>query len=318
MNGSNQYRHRVPPLEELKKLFKSNDVLSRLITINIAVFVFINLFGLVQYLFKLDQEFIQTFGVNRITYYLSLPSDLGSLLLRPWSLFTYMFVQEELFHLFFNLLVLYVGGKIFKQFVGSEKMLAVYVLSGLIGAILYVITFNIFPAFGNVVSSSFAIGASASVLGIFVASATYVPNLNMNLILLGNVKLKYIAIVFIVLDLLNIRNGNAGGHIAHIGGALFGFFFINRLQKNIDYSLYFNSLTTKLTSLFYSNKEKKSPFQSVHKNKRRPVSDEEYLKNKKAKQTEIDSILDKIKKSGYDSLSTIEKQKLFQASKEEN
>ena len=316
MNGSNQFTNRISPIEEIKKLFKSKDVLSRLIVANVVIFIFINLLSLIQYLFNLDQEFIQTYGVNRISYYLSLPSDFGSLLLRPWSIFTYMFVQEEIFHLFFNMLVLHVGGKIFNQFVGSEKMLSVYVLSGLIGAVLYVITFNIFPAFGNIVSSSFAIGASASVLGIFVASATYVPNLNMNLILVGNVKLKYIAIVFIVLDFLNIRNGNAGGHIAHIGGALFGFFFINRLQNNIDYSLFFNSLTKSITALFYTKKENKSPFQSVHKNKRKPVSDEEYLKNKKAKQAEIDSILDKIKKSGYDSLSTLEKQKLFQASKD--
>jgi len=317
MIGQNPYKGNISPLDEIKSFFNKKDVLSRLILVNIIVFTIINAFALILYLFNIDQNFVQEYGVNRITYYLSLPSNIFNLLLRPWSLISYMFVQEDIFHLFFNMLVLYVGGRIFNQFVGENKMLSVYTISGFVGALLYVLTFNIFPAFGNVVSSSFAIGASASVLGIFIASASYVPNLPINIVLFGNVKLKYIALVFIALDLLNIRTGNAGGHIAHIGGAIFGFFFIAQFKKNIDYSLPFNKMIKTVKTIFYPKEKEKTPFQNVHRNSRRPISDEDYLKNKKEKQAEVDAILDKIKKSGYESLSSVEKQRLFQASNED-
>lgn len=315
MNRQNTYSNKANPLDEFKSFFKKKDVLSRLIMVNVTVFAIINVLALILFIFNLDQEFLRNHGVSRLTYYLSLPSDFFSLIMRPWSLITYMFVQEDVFHLFFNMLILYVGGRIFNQFVGEKKMLSVYIISGLTGALMYILTFNIFPAFGNMVSSSFAIGASASVLGIFIAAATYVPNLQLNMILIGNIKLKYIAIIFIALDFLNIRTGNAGGHIAHLGGALYGFFFISQLKKNIDYSLYFNKLSQSLQYTFFQNKKAKNPFQKVHKNAR-PLTDDEYLKNKKEKQVAVDAILDKIKKSGYESLSTKEKQLLFQASKD--
>ncbi|NOR88023.1 MAG: rhomboid family intramembrane serine protease [Bacteroidales bacterium] len=311
----NPYSGKASPIQEIKNFIGKKDVLSRLILINVVIFIIINVFGLIQYLLGLDREFIQATGVNRITYYLSLPSDLSSLIYRPWSLVTYMFVQEDVFHLFFNVLILYVGGQIFNRFIGEKKMLSTYILSGFVGALLYIITFNIFPAFREVVSASFAIGASASVLGVFIAAATYSPNLPMNVIFFGNVKLKYIAIVFIALDLLNIRTGNAGGHIAHLGGAFYGYIFISQLKKGMDFSTYFNHQVQKLKSLFFHEKKKNSPFQKVYKSDKRPLTDDEYLTSKKKHQHEIDAILDKIKKSGYDSLSTTEKQKLFQESK---
>lgn len=314
MIGQNPYANNGKPmLEELKAFFKRNDILTRLMVINISVFALINISGLLLYLFNIDREFTEIHGVYRLTYYLSLPSDLSSFLMRPWSLITYMFVQEGIFHLFFNMMILYVGGQIFNRFVGESKLLSTYILSGIAGAILYVLTFNIFPAFQNVVGGSFAIGSSASVLGIFIAAATFAPNLPMNVIFLGNVKLKYIAIVFIALDLLNIRNGNAGGHIAHLGGAFYGYLFSSQLKKNVDIGKSFNQLLLKLKSYFYSEK-KKSSFKNVHKNPKRPSTDEDYLKNKNAHQAEIDQILDKIKRSGYESLTTMEKQKLFDAS----
>jgi len=311
--GQNQYGKQRPILEEIKAFILSKNILSRLMVINIAVYLLINISGLLLYLLNIDTAFVQEHGVFRLTYYLSLPSNLASFALRPWSLITYMFVQEDIFHLFFNMLILYVGGKIFNQFVGQQKLLSTYILGGIVGALLYILTFNIFPAFENSVVGSFAIGSSASVLGIFIAAATFAPNLPMNVILFGNVKLKYIAIVFIALDLLNIRNGNAGGHIAHLGGAFYGYLFISQLKKNVDFSLSFNQWIQKIKSYFYSE-TKKSKFKNVHRNTKRPVSDEEYLKKKNQNQAEIDAILDKIKKSGYESLNAQEKQKLFDAS----
>lgn len=317
MNFQNPYgQSRGSFLNEIKGFFRRKDILSRLMIINIVVFAVINLLGLILYMFNIDKEFVGIHGITRLTYWLSLPSDLGSFLYRPWSIITYMFVQEDVFHLFFNMLVLYVGGRIFTQFVGADKLLSTYILSGITGALLYILTFNIFPAFQDVVGGSFAIGSSASVLGIFIAAATFVPNLQLNLILIGNVKLKYIAIVFILLDLINIRTGNAGGHIAHLGGAFYGYLFISKLKKNMDFSAYFNNWTNKIRNYFTKPSQKKAGFKNVYTNSSRPVRDEDYLRKKNEKQAEVDAILDKIKKSGYESLSTREKQTLFDASKE--
>jgi len=316
MNFQNPYgQSRGSILDEIKSFFKQKDVLSRLMVINIIVFAVINILALILYIFNIDKEFVQTYGVTRLTYWLSLPSDLGTFLYRPWSIITYMFVQEGIFHLFFNMLILYIGGRIFTQFVGAERLLSTYILSGISGAVLYMLTFNIFPAFQDVVGGSFAIGSSASVLGIFIAAASFVPNLQMNVILIGNVKLKYIAIVFIALDLINIRTGNAGGHIAHLGGAFYGYLFISYLKKNKDFSLYFNNWTNRIRNYFTKPTKKKTGFKNVYTNSGRPVRDEDYLKNKNEKQAEIDKILEKIKKSGYDSLTTREKQLLFDASR---
>jgi len=315
MNFQNPYgQSRNSILDEIKSFFRRKDILSRLMVANIAVFAVINILALILYIFNIDKEFMQTYGVTRLTYWLSLPSDLGSFLYRPWSIITYMFVQEDIFHIFFNMLILYIGGRIFTQFVGAEKLLSTYILSGISGAILYMLTFNIFPAFQDVVGGSFAIGSSASVLGIFIAAATYVPNLQMNVVLIGNVKLKYIAIVFIALDLINIRTGNAGGHIAHLGGAFYGYLFITNLKKNRDMSRFFNNWIRSIKDYFTKSPTKKSAFKNVYTNNSRPVRDEDYLKRKNEKQAEIDQILDKIKKSGYDSLTTREKQMLFDAS----
>lgn len=317
MNFQNPYgQNRGSMLDEIKSFFRREDVLSRLMVINIGIFALINLLALVFYMFNIDREFVQTYGVSRLTYWLSLPSDLGSFLYRPWSIITYMFVQEDVFHLFFNMIILYVGGRIFTQFVGEQRLLSTYVISGISGALLYMLTFNIFPAFHEVVGGSFAIGSSASVLGVFIAAAAYVPNLQLNVVLLGNVKLKYIAIVFIALDLINIRTGNAGGHIAHLGGAFYGYLFVYNLKKNKDFSKGFNRWTQAIRNYFTKPSRKKSTFKNVYTNSSRPVRDEDYLKNKNEKQAEIDKILDKIKKSGYESLSTREKQALFDASNE--
>ncbi len=311
---NNPYVGQTSILDEIKQFFGKKDVLSRLMLINVLIFLVINIQGVILYLLNLDREFSAIHGVFRLTWYLTLPSDVESLLYRPWSIITYMFVQEDLLHLFFNMMVLYVGGRIYNQFIGDNKLLSTYFFSGILGGLLYILTFNIFPAFQEVVGGSFALGSSAAVLGIFVASATYVPNLNMNVMFIGNVKLKYIALIFIVLDILNIRNGNAGGHIAHLGGALFGYFFSVQYRKGTDLSKPFNILWDRLVNLFGFSK-RKPRMRKVYSQTRRSVPDEDYLKNKNQFQAEIDTILEKIKKSGYQSLTTEEKHKLFEASK---
>jgi len=275
MNSFNSYSNNTAPLSDIKGFLLKKDMLSRLILINVIVFLIINIYALFLFLFGLDQDFILANGTNRITYYLSLPSSLSTLVWRPWSIITYMFVQEGILHLFFNMLVLYVGGNIFNRYIGQSKLLSVYVLSGIAGAFLYIFIFNIFPAFAQLVSVSYAIGASASVLGIFVAAAAFMPNLMMNLMFIGNIRLKYIALIFVGLDILNIRNGNAGGHIAHIGGALFGYLFIQQLRKNKDWSLWFNAYFNQISSWFTSFYKPKDPFTKVYRNPNESLSTQE-------------------------------------------
>ncbi len=150
MNFQNPYgQQQGSIIEEIKTFFTRKDLLTRLMVINISVFAVINLLALILYIFNIDREFVATYGVTRLTYWLSLPSDLGSFLYRPWSIITYMFVQEDVFHLFFNMLILYVGGRIFTQFVGATKLLSTYVLSGITGSHSVYAYFQYFSSFSR-------------------------------------------------------------------------------------------------------------------------------------------------------------------------
>lgn len=312
-NSSNPYQKQ--PREywaAIKQFFGQKSALSNLILINILVFLFINSVNLFLFLFSLDQAFIQTNGVSRLVFWLSLPADLGALILKPWTLITYMFVQEGLFHLAFNMMVLYVGGQIFVNYLSSKMLVTTYILGGLSGALLYIISFNLFPAFSSNVGNAIALGSSASVLAIFAASATRAPELKMQLFLFGRISLKYIAIVLIILDVLNIQNGNAGGHIAHLGGALYGFLFVRFLKKGKNIGSFFENLN--FGSFFNWFKKPEQKFKNIYTNPR-ASTDDDFLRKKAEYQASIDDILEKIKKSGYESLSAAEKAQLFDASK---
>lgn len=311
-NPSNPYQKQ--PREYwaiIKQFFSQKSALSNLILINILVFLIINLVNLFLFLFSLDQEFVQANGVSRLVFWLSLPADLGALMLKPWTLITYMFVQEGIFHLLFNMLVLYVGGQIFINYMSSKMLVTTYFLGGFSGALLYIIAFNIFPAFISTVGHAIALGSSASVLAIFAASATRAPELKMQLFLFGRISLKYIALIIIALDVLNIQNGNAGGHIAHLGGALYGFLFVRNLLKGKNIGSFFEKLN--IGSFFTWFKKPTHKFKTVYTNPT-PSKDEDYLRRKAEEQAKIDEILEKIKNSGYESLSAEEKAKLFDAS----
>lgn len=293
------------PLEDIKNFFKQKSLLSRLILINVVVFLFVNIINLFLWLFQADTS--SETGLTPIVEWFAVPSNLELLIMKPWTLLTYMFLQENFFHLFFNMLVLYFGGQIFLEYLNQKKLLWMYIWGGISGGLLYVISYNYFPVFENAVISSVAIGASASVLAILVAIAAYVPNYYVHLMIFGRIRLKYLAIILVVMDLISIQGGNPGGHIAHIGGALWGFLYILLLKKGFDLSKLFN---------FSSYKVKRGPKRSyTNPNfKKRPVSDEEYNRRSTTKQKEIDKILEKISKSGYASLSKSEKEKLFKMS----
>lgn len=293
------------PLEDIKIFFKQKSLLSKLILINIGIFLFVNIINLLFWLFQIEVN--PETGLSPIVEWFAVPSNLESLLGKPWSLLSYMFLQENFFHLFFNMLVLYFGGQIFQEYLNHKKLLSMYLCGGLSGGLLYVLSYNYFPVFENSVSNSVTLGASASVLAILIAVATYVPNYYVHLMIVGRIRLKYLAIILVVIDLISIQGGNPGGHIAHIGGAFWGFFYITLLKKGFDLSSLF-----KLSSF----KTKRGPQKSYTNPNygKRPITDEEFNRRSAGKQKEIDHILEKISKSGYTSLSKAEKEKLFKMS----
>lgn len=304
----NYYNHNQNPLEEIKSFFRKKNILSRLILINVIVFIAANIINLIIWLF-IGQQANAVF--SPVVSWFAVPSDISALLSKPWTTFTYMFLQENFFHIFFNMFVLYFGGRIFLEYLSQKKLLSTYIWGGLIGGLFYVIAFNVFPVFNQYKTLSVALGSSASVLAILVAIATYVPNYSMTLILLGRVKLKYIALALVVIDILSIQKGNPGGHIAHLGGALWGYLYIAVLKNGFDMNKFFNNFN--FSNIFKTfMKPKKSA--SKHYSKKRSVSDENYNYHKKYDQKQIDSILDKISKSGYESLSKAEKEILFKTS----
>jgi len=285
-------------LQDLKYRFTNANALFKLIYINLAVFVLVNFLATLSYLFQ-----SQLFSV---VDYLALPVSLKALLVKPWTIFSYMFMHVEFFHILSNLIYLYFAGQIFLQYFNAKKLYSIYILGGLAGGISYLLAFNLFPVF-NSYSSSHLMGASASVLAVLFAVATYVPNYKINLPFIGSIPIKYLAIASVFIDIISIPESNPGGHIAHLGGALFGIFFINRLKKGKDLSITFYNLVDSLASLL-----KKKHLKTVHK---RTKTDDEFRAEKAVRSELIDSILDKIAKSGYDSLSAKEKEYLFKNSK---
>ena len=291
-------------IADIKNQYKNGSSLIKLIFVNIGVFLAVYIVGNILFLLGIGSS-KALFGS------LSLPAQFSEIILQPWSIVSYMFLHKGLWHLLVNMMVLYFGGQIFVQFLNQKKLLVVYLLGGFSGGLLYILSFNLFPVFSEVMKNAVALGASASVMAILVAAATYVPNFVVRLMFLGNVKLKYIAMGYLVLDLINIQGSNSGGHIAHLGGAIFGFIYIQQLKKGNDFTLGFGRFLAYLLTLFQAQKKMKV----VYKKQGKTKSNKEYNSQKVANQQQVDAILDKISKSGYDSLSANEKAILFDASK---
>ena len=287
--------------DEIRENFKRGDMMTRLIYINIGVFLIVNILKVFGFFFKFDLSIARWFTVK---------ADPGALLLQPWGLVTYMFLHEGFLHILFNMIWLFFGGRIFLEYMNEKKLLSVYLLGGLAGAALYILSYNLFPVFASQLPYSQALGASASVMAIFVAIAAFVPDYSVRLMFIGTVKLKHIAIFYLLLDLLSIPNGNAGGHIAHLGGALFGFIYARQMQKGNHIAAGFE----KFLDSFFTFFKPKPKMRTAYKAKTR--SESQYHEQKASRQAKLDAILDKISESGYDSLSKGEKDFLFQMNKE--
>ncbi len=289
----------------IKKTFGKANSLSRLIYINAIVFLVFLVFEIISFLFNnpdIEAAVLHLFAI---------PASLKTLLVRPWTLITYMFTHKDIWHILFNMLWLYWFGKIFLDYLDQRKLVAIYFLGGISGAIVYVLSFNIFPAFTGMVHDSVAIGASASVMAVVISTAAYIPDYSINLFLLGRIKIKYIALAIFILTSFMDFSVNSGGKLAHMGGALFGFFYILNLRKGRDIAKGFNRIIDSLATLFKPRKKMKVSY-------KRPVTDYEYNKIKSDRQLKINQILDKISKGGYDSLTKEEKEFLFSESQKKN
>jgi membrane associated rhomboid family serine protease len=292
-------------LDDIKRTFRHGSNLTRLIYINISVFLIISLSAIISFL--LDNPAIE----SKILDLLSIPASYKYLLVKPWTLITYMFTHKDIWHIVFNMLWLYWFGRIFLEYLDQRKLVAVYLMGGISGAIVYVLSFNIFPAFTGVVAESVAIGASASVMAVVIAIAAYVPDYTVQLFLLGRIKIKYMALAIFILTSVMDFSINSGGKLAHIGGAIFGFFYIQNLRKGRDIAKGFNRIIDFFATIFKPRKKLKVTY-------KKPASDYDYNKIKTDRQAKINLILDKISKGGYDSLTKEEKDTLFKESQKKN
>lgn len=285
--------------EEIKESFKKGSSLTRLIYVNLAVFLIVKITQVILFLFNADP-----LSYSLVIRNLAVPAEFPALIRKPWTIITYMFLHDGFLHILFNILWLYWFGRIFLEYLDGKKLVGVYLLGGFSGALFYMIAFNFLPAFENILSSSIALGASASVLAIVIAISVYVPNYTIYLLFLGPVKLKYIALVTILIDIISIAGSNAGGHIAHLGGALFGWYYIQRYRRGKDITKGINSI---LDAFFTWLK----PRRNIKVTYKRTPSDHEFNRQRVQNQEVIDKILEKISRSGYDSLTKEEKELLF-------
>jgi len=292
-------------LDEIKQSYRQGGALTKLIYINVGVFIAIRLLQ-VFFSFSTGSASVNEYPLLN---WVSVPADPMALLFKPWTIFTYMFVHYDFLHILVNMLYLYWFGRIFLEFLNPRQLLGVYVLGGLTGVVFYLVSYNFIPVLHQQASYAILMGASGSVMAILFAVAKYAPNHKIYLLFFGAVPLKYMALAALVIDLISITAlSNTGGHLTHIGGAAFGYFYGASIAKGSDVTLGFNRLMDGLAGLF----SRKSKLKVTHK---RPVNDMEYNTRKISKQKEVDRVLDKIKASGYDSLNKEEKQVLFDASK---
>jgi len=278
--------------------------LIQLIIINVIVFVVFGIFEV----FTLWSGNGSFYGA--ISNFITLPSNIESFIFKPWTLITYSFIHHGFLHILFNMLFLYWFGKLIKEYLGGRRVISIFFLGVIAGGLFYILLYNLLPLFQDAVGGSRLAGASAGVFAIVVGAATFMPNYTLYLLFIGPVRIKYIALFYVLLSFLQSAGSNAGGEIAHLGGAVMGFFFIKQLQKGHDWGTPVTTFIDWVQSFFV----RKSKIKVSYTRKEKTAS-KSSTKTSKTDQNEIDLILDKISDSGYESLTSDEKQKLFNASK---
>jgi membrane associated rhomboid family serine protease len=286
--------------DEIKLSYQHGSYLTKLIYINIAVWIVVRLVAV----------FLVLGGNEDLVYieWLALPASIGQFLYRPWTLFTYMFLHYDLWHLLMNLLWLYSFGRIFLEYHQPRKLLGLYLFGGVAGGLFFMAAYNFFPYFQHAIAFSQLLGASAAVIAIVVATAVYVPNHIIHLILVGPVRIKWIALFSVVLYVVNLTGDNAGGNFAHLGGAFWGLLYMSLLKSGIDISA---SSERFFDRLFNWSKPKRKLKVKYNSGSYREYG---YNRSKKDQQEEVNRILDKISTAGYDTLTAEEKEMLFRMS----
>ncbi|MDR2234401.1 MAG: rhomboid family intramembrane serine protease [Tannerella sp.] len=285
---------------KIRQTFLQGTLPVKIIYINVGIFLLCGLINVVNQLFQL--------GGMSFMEYLYMPSSYTLFLYRPWTILTYMFLHADIWHILFNMLWLYWFGRIFLQFFNERQFGGLYLSGGIVGAVFFLISYNLFPYFRNMPSPQFLMGASASVMAIVFAVSFYRKDYEISLLFLGRIKLIYLALFTLAIDLISVTSENAGGHIAHLGGALFGILFATQILRGKDLTVFVNRLIDNIVNW---RKRRRVKMKVVY---RKTETDAEYNMRKRNETEMMDEILDKIKRSGYQSLTTEEKRILFNAS----
>ena len=276
----------------------------KLIVINVAVFL---VFNLLPWLLRIDSSFLNQYFV--------LPTESMRFIQQPWSILSYSFLHKDVWHLLWNMVYLYVFSRFILNLFTPKRFLTIYLLGAIFGGLAFFAAYNLLPVFEG---HSVLMGASAGVMAIVIFIGTYAPNTEIRFFVF-NLKLWHIAVTIFLLDLLRLpTSGNAGGLISHLGGAAFGFIYARQLLKGNDIGLWFEKIMDIVASWFTKKpvKTKRSPLKTVHKNKAVRNQKKSNTRSKSSEQQQVDAILDKISKSGYESLSKAEKDFLFKVGKD--
>src|SRR5687767_3474407 len=293
--------------DDFKNAFQRyNNAHVQLIIINVVIFLALA----VVLVFSRALQFPQVF--TAIHDQLAIPAPIGEFLQKPWTIITYAFVHDlsGVFHILFNMLVFYWFGKLFVEYLGSDKLIAIYVLGALAGGLAYLLVYNTIPFYIERMGSfNGMVGASAAVYAVVVATATLIPDYTFFLLFIGPIRIKYIAGFYIVVSFLGSVGDNAGGNVAHLGGALMGFIYIKQLQAGVNWGSWVTATFDWFKGLFTAKPKVKVTYRKQYSDTQRPKA------KSSISQDEIDAILDKISDGGYESLTKEEKEKLFNASK---
>ncbi len=279
-------------INNLKSKFLTASIIQQLIYINVSVFIVTLILS----------SFSGLYGnrTNFIYEWFSLSSSFGEFIIKPWTLVTYGFLHNGFLHILFNCLVLHFFGRLFLEYFSQRQALNFYILGTIFGGVAYLLSYSYFPLFQGKIHTM--VGASAGITALVIGIATYIPNYQLQLRFIGYVKVWQLAGAFILFDLISLAGGNGGGHIAHLGGALFGYIYVSQASnKEISLFNWFASLFSK----------RKKTFQTVYRSSKKQTN----KKTTEDKQAKIDSILDKISKTGYETLTKEEKEFLFKQSK---
>ncbi|AIG29948.1 transmembrane rhomboid family protein [Flavobacterium psychrophilum] len=291
-------------LDDLKLQYKNGDMATKLIFWNLLLFTIPEIVFAVLQLFHININYFN---------YVALSNHFGDLAGQPWTIVSYSFFHSGFFHLLFNMIMLHFASRLLITFFTQKQLFGLYVLGGIFAGIIYLVCYTFLPSLSN--QNTLLVGASASIMAILFATMTYQPFMNIRLALFGSIKLWHIAILYLAIDLIQLPLENTGGHLAHLGGAFFGFIWVKFLQNGTDLTSRFNAIIDGFANLFSPKKE--TPFKKIHRNPK-PISTVKTaskIVTKDKTQQQIDEILDKISKSGYDSLTADEKEFLFKVGK---